>query len=200
MLNSVLELANSKLEEEFAYSLVPLPVVSGPTVAASKTSQSKKAAVNQANRINNSKNGPPQNFILVSTLSPEKRAIIPRNCRDAVTLAITHTVLMVIRLSGNLIEHHQLISALNEVQLCRQNSPQLPQKELEGFLEQLKKEKYILKDRKSVTESESVYSWGPRAYIEFPPPKMAEFLYKVNNFNAKILFISFHSSLGLQYK
>ena len=123
-------------------------------------------------------------FILVSKLSPEKRALIPRNCRDAVSLAVTHTILMTIILSGNLIEHHQLISALNEVQICRQHSPVLPQKDLEGVLEQLRKEKYILKDRKSVTDPESVYSWGPRAFIEFPPNRMADFLHKV-----KFIFI-----------
>ena len=179
MFNSVLEVTNSKLEDEFAYQLVPLPIVGGPAVASAKTSLSKKAAVNQSTRINNSKQGPPQNFILISTLSPEKRAIIPRNSRNSRKLAITHTVLMVIKLSGNLAEHHQLISALNEVQLCRQSSPDLPQKDLEAFLEQLRKEKYILKDRKSVTDAESVYSWGPRAYIEFPPVNIADFLLKV---------------------
>jgi len=174
-----LELANSKLDAEFAYQLVPLPVVSGPAVAAAKTSQSKKAAVNQSNRIGNSRSGPPQNFILISTLSPGNRAIIPRNCRNSSKLAITHTILMIIKLSGNLVEHQQLISTLNEVQLCRQNSPQLPQKDFEAFLEHVRKEKYILKDRRSVTESESVYSWGPRAYVEFPPANIAEFLHKV---------------------
>lgn len=169
------------LEDEFAYQLVPLPVVSGPAVAAAKTSQSKKAAVNQSTRISNSKIAPPQNFILISILASDKRAIIPRNSRNASKLAVTHTILMIIKLSGNLVEHLQLISTLNEVQLCRQNSPQLPLKDFEGFLEQLRKEKYILKDRKSMTEPESVYSWGPRAYIEFPPTNIADFLHTVMN-------------------
>lgn len=171
--------ANIKLEDEFAYQLVPLPVVGGPAVAAAKTSLSKKAAVNQVTKIQNSKTGPPQSFILVSLLSSDKRAIIPRNTRNATKLAFTHTILMIIRLSGNLIEHLQLISALNEVQLGRQNSSHLSLNDLDGFLEHLRKEKYILKDRKSMTESESVYSWGPRAYIEFPPSNIAEFLHKV---------------------
>lgn len=174
-----------KLEDEFGYKLVPLPVLSASVFTAAKTSQSRRAAVNQSNKISNSKNGPAQNFILISTLSIEKRALIPRNTRNSVKLALTHTVLMSIKLSGNLIEHYQLISVLNELQLCRQNSPHLPLKDLETFLEQLRKEKFILKERKSLTEAESVYSWGPRAFVEFPPNNMATFLHKLATTNSK---------------
>lgn len=180
----VLKFSNDYLDENFAYKLEPMPVVSGAVTISAKTNQSRKAAVNQINKVASSKSAPPQHFVLISTLNIEKRLKIPRSSRDAVRLGIIQAILLIIKLSGNIIEHQQLIVALNEIQLCRPDTEELAQKDLESFMEQLKRERYILKEKRNVMESESVYSWGPRAFIEFPSINMAEFLYKV-----KVLFL-----------
>ena len=175
----VLVFTNDYLDENFAYKLEPMPVVSGAVTVAAKTNKSRKAAVNQMNKVASSKSAPPQHFMLISTLKIEERSKIPRSSRDAVRLGIIQAILLIIKLSGNIIEHQQLIAALNEIQLCRPDTEVLTQKDLESFMEQLKRERYILKEKRNMMESESVYSWGPRAFIEFPSINMAEFLYKV---------------------
>lgn len=175
----VFNFTNDYLNENFAYKLEPMPVVSGAVTVAAKTNQSRKAAVNQMNKVASSKSAPPQHYMLISTLKIEERSKIPRSSRDTVRLGIIQAILLIIKLSGNIIEHQQLIAALNEIQLCRPSSEELPQKDFESFMEQLKRERYILKEKKNIMESESVYSWGPRAFIEFPSKNMAEFLFKV---------------------
>lgn len=186
----VLKFTNKYLEDNFGSKLEPMPFVTAAITAAAKTNQSRKAAVNQLNKVTSSKSAPPQHYMLVSTLKVEERAKIPRSTRDAVRLGIIQAILLIIKLSGNSIEHKQLVAALNELQLCRNNSEELAQGDLESFLEQMKREKYILKEKKNLVEVESVYSWGPRAYVEFPSNNMAAFLYKVNKYFKIIYFIS----------
>lgn len=93
---------------------------------------------------------------------------------------------MIIKLSGNSIDHFQLVKALNEIQMCKVDSPELSHKDLEPFLEQMRKEKYILREKRNIMETDSIYSWGPRAFIEFPPSNMAEFMFKVRRFMGKL--------------
>lgn len=178
---NVLKFTNKYLEEMLGYKIEPMPFVTAAVTAAAKTNQSRKAAVNQMNKVASSKTSPPQHYMLVSTLKVEERSKIPRSTRDAVRLGVMQSILLIIKLSGNSIEHKQLVAALNEIQLCRNNSKELAQGDLESFLEQMRREKYILKEKKNLMEVESLYSWGPRAYVEFPSNNMAEFLYKVNN-------------------
>ena len=177
--NKVLGYANEYLENNFAYKLVPMPIVSGAVIVSAKTNQSRKAAVNQMNKIASSKSAPPQHYMLISTLSIEEKTKLPRSTRDSIRLGIIQAILLIIKLSGNTIEHRQLITALNEINICRPESKELAQKDLDSFLEQLKREKYILKDKKNMMDNESIYSWGPRAFVEFPSENMAEFLFKV---------------------
>jgi hypothetical protein len=177
--NKVLKFANDYLDDNFAYKIEPMPIVTGAVTVSAKTNQSRKAAVNQLNKVASSKSGPPQNYLLISTLNIERRSKIPRSSRDAVRLGIIHVILLIIKLSGNSIDHKQLFAALNEIHLCRNDTDELAQGDLDSFLEQLKREKYILKEKRNFMESDSIYSWGPRAYIEFPSENMAEFLYKV---------------------
>lgn len=184
---AVLKISNEYLDENFGYKLVPLPVVSGVITAAAKTNQSRKAAVNLLNKVANSKSAPPQAYTLVSTLSTEERALIPSACRDPVRLAIIQAILLIIKLTGNTIEHQQLIAALNELQICRPDSKELSQSNLDSFMEQLKRERYIMKDKKNLMENDSVYSWGPRAYVEFPSSNMAEFLLKVQSIRSLMI-------------
>lgn len=172
---------NTYLEENFAFKLVPLPVVSASVNVPAKTNRAKKSAVAQANKMANSKTSPPQMYSLVSTFTQKERSKFPATSRDPLRLAIIHTTLMIIKLSGNNVDRPQLVKALHEIQMCKTDSSELPLKDLDAFLEQLKKEKYILKERKNVTETEPVYSWGPRAFIEFPPKSMTDFLCTVNN-------------------
>lgn len=177
--NRVFAKANEFLESNFGYRLVPLPVVAGSANVAAKTNKSRRAVVAQANKISGSKAGPPQNFILVSTLNHHQRSLISRNCRNPEHLAVLHTVLMIIKLSGNSLEHQHLIAAMNELRLCLDDSSVMPLKDFDSFLDRIRREKYILKEKKNLMDTESVYSWGPRAYIEFPPANMAEFIFKV---------------------
>ena len=175
-----MEWANKKLSDDFGFELVPLPVVTGMSVASAKTNQSRRAVVTRKAKAENSKSAPPQTFGLISNLLQNQRAMLPRASRDKVRLAILHSILMIISLSGNCIEHLHLIASLNEINLCRSDSKDFPQKDLDSFLEQLKREKYILKEKRNATcDSDSVYSWGPRAYIEFPSKNMSDFLLKV---------------------
>lgn len=178
--NKVFELANRKLKDDFGYELVPLPVVAPINIsAAAKTNQSRRAAVNQKAKAEISKTGPPQAFCLVTTLTQQQRAIMPRTCRKRRDLAVIHAILMIIKLSGNVIEHRHLIASLNEIELFVVDSSGSNAYDLEHFLEKMKRERYILKERNSIIDSESLYSWGPRAYVEFPPKNMSEFLFTV---------------------
>lgn len=171
-----------------------MPVVNPTNLTSAKTNQSRKAAVNQKAKVESSRSGPPQTFCLISTLTQQQRAILPSACRDKVRLAILHAILMIIKLSGNVIEHSQLIASLNQIKLFCVDSHKYPLKELEPFLEQLRRERYILKEKKNITDSESIYFWGPRAYIEFPPTNISEYLLKVKFYI--ILFTYIVCSLG----
>lgn len=159
-----------------------MPVVSASNIAAAKTNQSRRAAVNQKARTETSKSGPPQTFCLISTLSNQQRAMMPSASRDKIRLAVLHAILMIIKLSGNSIEHGHLIGSLNDIQLFLADSPRYALKDLDPFLEQIRKERYILKEKKNITDSVSIYSWGPRAYVEFPPKNIAEYLLQVDYF------------------
>lgn len=186
--DKVLEFANEYLSDNFGFLLVPLPVVSRPVTMSASNNKSRKAAVIQSNKASSSKTGPPQTFALISTLSTQIRAKFPTTSRDTQRLGFLHAILMIIKLSGNNIEHKHLISALNEIKLAHNENSPLLLKDLDPFLEQLKKEKYILREKKSMMDNESVYSWGPRAVVEFDPHNMAEFIFKVpliiyNNFS-----------------
>lgn len=69
--NKVFDYANDYLETNFAFKLVPMPLVSASVNVAAKTNQARKAAVNQSAKIANSKSGPPQIFSLISTFNQE---------------------------------------------------------------------------------------------------------------------------------
>lgn len=185
---NVFKLANEYLDTNFGFELIPLPVIAGPVATSSvSTNKSRKAAVIQNQKAHSSKSLPPQAYILISTLPTQNRAFLPSASRDPVRLAIIQAILMIISLSGNNVEHNDLFKALNEINLFRDtytdNSSNealsFKRKDFDPFLEQLRKERYILKVKNEMVENGSIYSWGPRAYLEFSPKNMSEFLFKV---------------------
>jgi len=192
LFDKVFKLANESLNENFGCLLVPLPIVAKPIIVSASTNKSRKAAVIQSNKAANSKYSAAQSFALISTLSINEKSLIPQNVRDTQRLAVIQAILMIIKLSGNMIEHRHLLAALNDIKLAHNDTGPLPFKDLDSFLELMKREKYILREKKNLLETESIYSWGPRAYIEFQPKRMANFLFKVmNNFELMISIILF---------
>lgn len=175
-----MELANNYLSENFGFKIVELPMVISSNVSAASTSASRKAAITQKSKVASSSNQLAQSFALISNLSIDDRALIPRTSRDPLKLAIIQIILVVIKLSADNLDHQTLVSSLINLGLILdKNSEEMQIGKLVDVLDDLKKDRYILKTKQPLSNN-SFYSWGPRAFVEFPPENLANLLFKVN--------------------
>lgn len=130
-----MELANAHLKEHFGMELVKLPVVATPA-PASTTSASRRQAVNRTASASAA-----QTFVLVSTLQPEHRALMHASPKFDNYSAITFITLVIVWLNADRLEQLSLVHQLVECGIYGVNRP-LSENNFEGFLEELKSQRY----------------------------------------------------------
>lgn len=113
------ELANEHLKKHFGMEIVPLlnsqNNFSVPAGTRTKSQKQSSATSNQ----------PPNMYIVVSTLNPEERALIPSNTKNPERLALLHIVLTLVKVNANRIEHMTLRNQLLDCNIIS-SSPNSP--------------------------------------------------------------------------
>jgi hypothetical protein len=167
LLRPLLIQTNERLAKDFGMQLVPLPTISrapstltvaGRRAVTKRTESSQSAAAST-------------NYCLIAC--PERKRGYHRQPDQLGLLAI---ILVLIHLSGGEMEESQLLECLGNWSVGRHFTCVQ-----DGFAE-FKRQRYLTSGKKSDDQNVTVYSAGPRAQVEFPPPALADFVMSLGSF------------------
>jgi hypothetical protein len=181
LLNGAIELANAQLRKLFGMQIIPLPpsLESKLLLPSASNSARRKQAVAQAVKASHTPNTVPMAYALVSSLPDEEANLLPARNSIPAELALLQVILVTIALSGGVLDYHDLRNALMDVNLytASLNDPEIGA--LDALLAKFTKQRHLVKARNPADTSSHIFTWGPRAFVEFPIESLTELIYTV---------------------